>query len=334
MTNDIVTLAHGAGGTQTARLIEDIFAAAFDSPLLTRDDAAVLPIPGGKIAMTTDGFVVTPAFFSGGNIGKLSICGTVNDLACMCAKPLYITCSFIIEEGFKIADLKRITRSMAETAREAGAHIVAGDTKVVGRGQCDGIFITTAGVGLIAGNTTGGNQACAGDAVLVTGDIGRQGCAILLARGDFGITADISSDCAPLWGVVTAMMDSGAELHTIRDATRGGVGTVLNEIAGQSSVCVEIREDAVPVQAPVRGLCGMLGLDPMYMACEGRMVVFAPEPAAQKLMKSIRACEYGKDAAIIGRVTKKYPGKVMMRTEAGGERLLTKPTGELLPRIC
>jgi hydrogenase expression/formation protein HypE len=334
LTDEIITLAHGAGGIQTQRLIEEVFAKAFDDPLLTHDDAAVLDCPQERIAMTTDGFVVSPAFFNGGDIGKLSICGTVNDLACMCARPMYLTCSFIIEEGFKISDLKKIVSSMADTAKEAGVHIVAGDTKVTGKGQCDGIFITTAGVGGLCGPGTGGAMAREGDAVIVTGDIGRHGCAIMLARGGFGITADIASDCAPLWGLVSGMLETGAELHAIRDATRGGVGTVLCEIAVQSGVCVEIEEEALPVSPHVTGFCGLLGLEPLYMACEGRMVVFAPQACADALLGAIHSSEYGRDAAVIGRVTRRYPGRVIALTAAGGERLLAQPSGELLPRIC
>ena len=336
--DDIITMAHGAGGTQTRELIEGLFAASFDSPYLTRDDAAVLKFEGGRLAVTTDGFVVSPPFFRGGDIGKLSVCGTVNDLACMGAQPLWLTCSFIIEEGMPVEDLRRIARSMAHAAEEAGAHIVAGDTKVAGHGQCDGVFITTAGVGRVAdapgASALGGAEVREGDAVLVTGDIGRHGCAILLARGAYGITADIDSDCAPLWAMVREMLDSGASLHAIRDATRGGVGTVLGEIASQSGVCVEIEDEALPVQENVNGLCGLLGLDPLYMACEGRMVIFAPQTEADRLLAAIRRSPYGRGAVAIGHVTGDAPGRVIVHTAAGGRRLLAPPGGELLPRIC
>lgn len=336
--DEIITMAHGAGGSQTARLIGELFTREFENPDLTRDDAAVLDFPGGRMAMTTDGFVVSPPFFSGGDIGTLSVCGTVNDLSCMGARPLWLTGSFIIEEGFPVAELRRIARSMAGTARRAGVRIVAGDTKVAGHGQCDGVFITTAGVGQVSAAAgaaaLGGAQARPGDAVLVTGDIGRHGCAILLARGDYGIEADIASDCAPLWEPVSRMLATGAELHAIRDATRGGVGTVLGEIASQSGACVELEEAAVPVAEPVRGVCGLLGLDPLYMACEGRMVVFAPEKEADRLLEALRGCEAGAGAARIGEVTDAMPGRVVVRTPAGGRRMLAVPGGELLPRIC
>lgn len=333
--DEIITMAHGAGGSQTARLIGELFTRAFDNPDLTRDDAAVLDFPGGRMAMTTDGFVVSPPFFRGGDIGKLSVCGTVNDLSCMGARPLWLTCSFIIEEGFPVADLRRIAGSMARTARQAGVRIVAGDTKVAGHGQCDGVFITTAGVGQVSGAASlGGAQVRPGDAVLVTGDIGRHGCAILLARGEYGIEADITSDCAPLWEPVSRMLAAGVPLHAIRDATRGGVGTVLGEIAGQSGTCVELDEAAVPVAEPVRGVCGLLGLDPLYMACEGRMVVFAPAKEADRLLQALQSCDAGAGAARIGEVTDGMPGRVVVRTPMGGRRMLTMPGGELLPRIC
>lgn len=330
--DEIITMAHGAGGEVTRRLIESVFAKAFGGPLLTADDAAVLPPVRGKLAMTTDGFIVSPAFFPGGDIGTLSICGTVNDLACMGARPLYLTCSFIIEEGFGVGDLKKVAESMAAKAAEVGASIVAGDTKVAARGQCGGVFITTAGVGEVEIEGIGGANIREGDAVIVTGDVGRHGCAILLSRGEFGIEADVESDCAPLWGVVRDMADV-SELHAVRDSTRGGVGTVLNELAGESGVGIEIDETAVPVDDGVRGVCGLLGLDPLYMACEGRMVVFAPSENADAVVAAIKKHKGCANAAVIGRVKKGSP-RVTVKTEAGGTRLLPPPGGELLPRIC
>ena len=285
--------------------------------------------------MSTDGFIVSPFEFNGGNIGKLSICGTVNDLACMGAKPLYLTCSFIIEEGFSMDKLEEIAASMEKTAKEAGVRIVAGDTKVAGKGQVDNIFITTAGIGrLTEGVSTSGAFAKPGDAILVTGDIGRHGCTILLAREDLGIEADIKSDCAPLWGTVESMIQTTKDIHVIRDATRGGVGTVLYEIAAESNVGIRIHSDAVPVDPAVKGVCGMLGLDPLYLACEGRLVIFAPKEHAEAIVEKLRQGKYTKDAAIIGEVTEEMPGRVVMRTEIGAETLLPEPRGELLPRIC
>lgn len=333
--SDVVTLAMGAGGKQTARLIEEVFAAAFDSPLLTADDAAVLEAPRGRMAMSTDGFIVSPSFFAGGNIGKLSICGTVNDLACMGARPLYLTCGFVIEEGYPLDQLREIAHAMAKTAAEVGVALVAGDTKVAGKGQVDGVFITTTGVGeVVEGAAPAGARARPGDAIIVTGDIGRHGCTILLERDDFGIEADVTSDCAPLWQSVSAMLDVTRDIHVIRDATRGGVGTVLYEIANQSNVGVRLDAASIPVDPAVGGVCRMLGLEPLYLACEGRLVVIAPKEHADELVCALRSCPYSGGATVIGEVTDERPGWVVMRTEIGAETLLPQPGGELLPRIC
>lgn len=333
--NDTVTLAHGAGGRQTSELIDRVFKTHFANPVLTADDAAVLPPVTGELVMTTDGFIVSPAFFPGGNIGKLSICGTVNDIACMGARPLYLTCAFVIEEGFPMAQLEQVAAAMAKTAAEAGVKIVAGDTKVAGRGQVDGLFITTTGVGVrVPGAAPAGGCAKPGDAVIVTGDVGRHGCTILLARDDYGIDAGVTSDCAPLWGAVQTMLGVTKDLHVVRDATRGGVGTVLYEIAGQSGVGIRLNAAAVPVDPAVRGVCGMLGLEPLYLACEGRMVVFAPAEHAEALVQALRKGPYTENAAIIGTVTQELPGKVVLETEIGAQTLLPQPGGELLPRIC
>ena len=289
MDNKTVTMAHGAGGRQTSELIDEVFKAHFANPDLTADDAAVLGPPAGKMAVSTDGFIVSPAFFPGGNIGKLSICGTVNDLACMGAKPMYLTCAFVIEEGFPMEKLEEIAAAMEKTAKEAGVRIVSGDTKVAGKGQVDGVFITTTGMGEIQdGVKVGGELAKPGDAIIVTGDVGRHGCTILLAREDFGIDADVTSDCAPLWGTVKEVMDATHNLHVIRDATRGGVGTVLYEIAGQSNVGIRLDASSVPVAPEVKGVCGMLGLEPLYLACEGRMVIMAPKEEAEKIVAKDR----------------------------------------------
>ena len=332
---ETVTMAHGAGGRQTAELIDRVFKEYFANPDLTGDDAAVLAAPRGRMAMTTDGFIVSPRFFPGGNIGKLSICGTVNDLACMGAKPLYLTCGFVIEEGFSMEELRRIAAAMAETAREAGVRIVAGDTKVAGRGQVDGVFITTTGVGEIPeGVNLSGTLARPGDAVLVTGDVGRHGCTVLLQRDSYGIEAEVASDCAPLGHTVEAALAAAPHLHVIRDATRGGVGTVLYEIAGQSGVGVELEAGRVPVDPAVRGVCGLLGLEPLYLACEGTLVMVVPEAEAEALVETLRSLPYSGGAAVIGRITDSYPGRVVMTTELGARTMLPQPGGELLPRIC
>ena len=330
-----VTLAHGAGGKQTAELIGQVFKAHFANPYFTADDAATLPQPDGRIAMTTDGFIVSPRFFRGGNIGKLSICGTVNDLACMGAKPLYLTCAFVIEEGFPMEQLEEIVCAMEKTAKEAGVVIVAGDTKVAGKGQVDGVFITTTGVGRIMdGVHTSGSLAKMGDTVLVTGDIGRHGCCILLERDEFGIEAEVSSDCAPLWNSVEAVLREVPDVHVIRDATRGGVGTVLYEIAGESNVGFLLDQEAVPVDPAVSGVTGLLGLDPLYLACEGTLVMIVPQEKTQQVLQILHAQEHSRNAAVIGTVTDTEPGRVVMRTAFGTQTYLPQPGNELLPRIC
>ena len=311
-----VSLAHGAGGKQTSELIDQVFKAHFANPELTSDDAAVLKLKEGKIAFTTDGFIVSPSEFPGGNIGKLSICGTVNDLSCMGAKPLYLSIAAAIASNFSIGKPSSIT-------------------KVAGKGQVDGVFITTTGIGEIQeGVETSGFMAKPGDAVIVSGDIGRHGCTILLAREDFGIDADVTSDCAPLWGTVQDILSVTKDVHVIRDATRGGVGTVLYEIAEQSKTGIRLNAEAIPVQDSVKGVCGMLGLEPLYLACEGRLVIFAPKENAEAIVAKLREGKYSSEAAIIGEVTDEMPGRVVVTTEIGSETLLPPPGGELLPRIC
>ena len=332
--SDLITLAHGAGGKQTAELIDRVFKAHFSNPQFTGDDAAVLPIGGTNLAFTTDGFIVSPPEFPGGNIGKLSICGTVNDLSCMGAKPLYLSCAFVIEEGFPMEKVEAYAKAMAETAAEAGVRIVAGDTKVAARsgrppvhyddrhrpnhGRCPNV----------------GHAGQTGRCIIVSGDVGRHGCTILLERNQFGIDADVTSDCAPLWGTVESMLNTTKDIHVIRDATRGGVGTVLYEIAAQSKVGIHLDSQAIPVDPAVRGVCGMLGLEPLYLACEGRLVIVAPKEVAGDIVAVLKKGKYSQNAAIIGEVTEEQPGRVVMRTEIGAEMLLPPPGGELLPRIC
>lgn len=338
MDQERITLAHGAGGQKTAELIERLFARHFQNPDLTADDAAVLSLGGTKIAMTTDGFIVSPWRFPGGNIGELSICGTVNDLTCMGARPRYLTCAFQIEEGFPLRDLDAIAASMAETARACGVTIVAGDTKVAGRGQVDGCFITTTGIGeLLPSIRTGGALARPGDDVLVTGDIGRHGSAILLARDSYGIEAEVTSDCAPLWPMmehVFAALPQGDALHTLRDATRGGVGTVLYEIARESGVGIELRAEAIPCAPAVQGITGLLGLNPLYLACEGRLVLFCAPAVTDAVLAALHETREGAGATRIGTVSAAPAGRVSLITELGTRTLLPPPTGELLPRIC
>lgn len=332
---DTVTLAHGAGGKQTSELIDRVFRAHFENPYFTPDDAALLDIAAGKLAMSTDGFIVSPAFFPGGNIGKLAVCGTVNDLACMGAKPLFMTCAFVIEEGFSMDQLEEIAASMEKTAAEAGVRIVAGDTKVAGKGQADGVFITTTAVGRVMdGVSTGGALAKPGDCVIVTGDIGRHGCTILLARDDFGIDVDVKSDCAPLWDAVHRALTAVPDIHVIRDATRGGVGTVLYEIASQSGVGFDLEAGRIPVDPGVRGVCGLLGLEPLYLACEGRLVVIASPEKRDIILEAFQASPYTQGAVCIGTVTSDHPGRVVLSTEIGAKTILPQPGNELLPRIC
>lgn len=333
--SDVITLAHGSGGHKTGELISEVFRKNLGNEYFTSDDAAVMPAPEGRIAMSTDGFIVSPWEFPGGNIGKLSVCGTVNDLACMGAKPLYLTCSYVIEEGFPIAELEKVAQAMGETARKAGVKIVAGDTKVAGKGQVDQIFITTAGVGVIPdGVNMSGAYAKPGDKIIVTGDVGRHGTTILLARGDYGIDAEVTSDCAPLWNEVEAALGVCPGMHVIRDATRGGVGTVMYEITEQSDVGVKLDREKIPVDDAVRGVTGMLGLEPLYLACEGTMVMICPAEYADKVVEALHVCEHGKGAAIIGEITEENKGRVVMTTEIGGMTYLPKPGNELLPRIC
>jgi hydrogenase expression/formation protein HypE len=335
MEEKLVTLAHGAGGKQTSELIDSIFKSNFKSKNLTADDAAILNPPVGKMAFTTDGFIVSPFKFPGGNIGKLSICGTVNDLSCMGARPMYLTAAFVIEEGFPLKDLEDIAKAMATTADEAGVEIVAGDTKVAGKGQVDGVFITTTGVGqIIEGIDLSGARAKDGDAIITTGDIGRHGCAILLSRDSYGLSADVKSDCAPLWDTVKSVLNTTKDIHVIRDATRGGVGTVLYEIAEQSQVGIHLDASSIPVDDAVKGVCGMLGLDPLYLACEGTMVIIAPNNNAQAIVETLNKGKYSQKAAIIGNVTKDMIARVVVKTEIGTETMLPAPSGELLPRIC
>lgn len=334
----LVTLAMGGGGKETDALISSIFRKHLSNSDMTSDDAAVLPKIEGRLAVTTDGFIVSPCFFPGGNAGKLSVCGTVNDLVCMGSRPLYLTCSVVIEEGFPLIDLDRISESMAETAKEASVHFVAGDTKVCGKGQVDGVFITTTGVGVIEGSEKeipSGERAKAGDVIIVTGDVGRHGAAILTARGNLGIEAkSLTSDCAPLAEDMLKMLFASPNTHTLRDATRGGVGTVLYEIARQSNIGIEIDREAIPLSPPVKGVCSMLGLEPLYLACEGRMVVFVPEKDAASALNALKKGKYTAGAAIIGRAVNERAGRVVVNTSIGSRTMLPEPGGELLPRIC
>lgn len=333
--SNIITLAHGSGGKLTQELISGLFQRYFSNEILNQgNDGAVIEL-NGRIACSTDSFVITPIFFNGGNIGKLSVCGTVNDLAAMGASPEFLTCAFIIEEGLSLEVLEKIVESMALTAREAGVKIITGDTKVVETGACDKIFINTTGIGKIPENrVVGGQLASPGDKVIITGTIGDHGTSILLAREDLGIYADIKSDCAPLGKLVDEIFSVSSNVHVLRDPTRGGVATTLNEIAAQSGVGIRLFEDKLPIKPEVQGICDMLGMDPLYMANEGKMLVIVGAQDADAVINALRKEAYGEDAAIIGEVTQEYPRKVIMKTLAGGSRIVDMLTGDQLPRIC
>jgi len=330
-----VTLAHGSGGLAMERLIREVFLQTFDDPELARlEDQARLELPPGCPALTTDAFVVDPLFFPGGDIGRLAVCGTVNDLVMGGAYPQSLSCAFILEEGLPIDDLQRIVRSMKVAADEAGVRIVTGDTKVVPKGAGDKMFITTAGVGVIpSGLELGAARICAGDRILVSGPVGDHGAAILDARGDLGLTHSIRSDCRALDGLVHSLLASSS-VHAMRDPTRGGLAAVLNEYARASGLCLRIFEDNIPVRETVRGICELLGLDPLYLACEGRLLAVVPEDSAERALTALRFHGDRTDAAIIGEVMAQPVGQVILKTVFGGERILDQPEGEPLPRIC
>jgi hydrogenase expression/formation protein HypE len=333
---DRITMSHGAGGKATQTLVEAIFLEAFRNPLLEPlEDGASLRIGDSRLALTTDSYVVSPLFFPGGDIGDLAVNGTVNDLSMTGATPLYLTAGFILEEGFPVDDLTRIVTSMAKAASEAGVQIVTGDTKVVERGKADGCYINTAGVGLIAPDVNlGVAHARPGDVIMVSGPIGDHGVTVMLARGELDLEADVISDTAPLNGLVADLLESTTGIRALRDATRGGVATILNEIARAADVGVLVSEDAIPVRTPVRGAAELLGIDPMYVACEGRMVVVVDESGAEPALAALRAHPLGAEAAAIGRVTAEPAGIVQLRTAFGGTRIVDLLVGDPLPRIC
>lgn len=336
-----VTLAHGGGGKAMKDLIDDVFVRAFDNPLLApledqaRLSLATLAVGGDRLAFTTDSYVVDPVIFPGGDIGKLAVCGTINDLAVGGAVPLFLSCAVVIEEGMPIETLRRIAASMADTAREAGVAIVTGDTKVVNRGACDKIFVITTGIGVIPrGIELGADRAQPGDRILVNGRLGDHGAAILAARGDLALETALQSDCAALHGLIADMLRAAPGTRFIRDATRGGVATVLNELARASRVAIEIDEEVTPLCPEVKGVCEILGLDPLYLANEGKVVLAVPASEAEAALSALRSHPLGRDAAEIGRVQAGRPGRVTMRTVFGGQRIVDMLVGEQLPRIC
>lgn len=338
MSEDKVLLDHGSGGRVSHAMFSDLILPLFHNPELARqDDGAVmdLDLKGGRLAFSTDSYVVDPIFFPGGNIGDLAVNGTVNDVSMCGALPLWISAGLIIEEGLPGKDLRIILESMAAAARKAGVKIVTGDTKVVPRGKADKIFINTSGIGVIpAGVDVGGDRARPGDSIIVSGFIADHGITILSTREGLKFDSDIRTDSAPLNQMVQSLIRSDCEIHVLRDPTRGGVGTTLNEIASQSGVGVCIEESALPIRGAVRGVCELLGFDPLYIANEGKLIAFVPEKDADKALEIIRKDEFGKDARVIGRVTDQDPGKVFLKTGIGGMRMVDMLTGEQLPRIC
>jgi hydrogenase expression/formation protein HypE len=336
-----VTLAHGGGGKAMKDLIDDVFVRVFDNPLLAplddqaRIDISALAAHGDRLAFTTDSYVVDPLFFPGGDIGKLAVCGTVNDLAVGGAVPLYLSCAVIVEEGVSIDLLRRVANSMAEAAANAKVEIATGDTKVVPRGACDKLFITTTGLGVVRrGTDLGADKAQPGDAILVNGMLGDHGAAILGARGDMVLDTPIASDCAPLHDLIAMLLHSAPGIRFIRDATRGGLATVLNETAAASAVAIEIDEAATPIREEVKGFCEILGLDPLYLANEGKIAVVVPREQTDAALAAMRSHPLGTGAVAIGEVFDGECGRVTMRTLIGGRRIVDMLVGEQLPRIC
>ncbi|NBZ88259.1 hydrogenase expression/formation protein HypE [Stagnihabitans tardus] len=337
MRDTHVTMAHGGGGRAMKELIEAVFTSVFQ-PESSEDQArlmaAALQEPGARLAFTTDSFVVTPLEFPGGDIGKLAVCGTVNDLAVGGARPLWLSAAFIIEEGCEIALLRRIAATMAAEAQSAGVRIVTGDTKVVERGKGDGVFVTTSGIGVIPpGCDIGAAHIQPGDAVIVNGVLGDHGATILAARGDLALSTDIQSDCASLGALMQAAL-AAAPLHAARDCTRGGLASALNELATEAGVAVEIDEALLPLRPEVVGVCEILGLDPLYLANEGRLVLFCPGASAPAILEAMRSLPEGEGAVVIGQVKPGPAGQVSMRTRFGGARRVDMLVGEQLPRIC
>jgi hydrogenase expression/formation protein HypE len=329
-----VQLSHGGGGEETNGLIHELFYRHFSNDILIRaEDAAVLEVDK-KIAFTTDSFTVSPLFFGGGDIGKLAVAGTVNDLAMMGAKPLYLSAAFMIEEGLPFNELERIVESMASELHKCGAKVVCGDTKVVPRGGVDRLFINTAGIGEIVREGISAQNVEEGDVIIVSRDIGRHGATVLMAREGLEVSADLRSDCETLWPAVQALIEGNISISALRDATRGGLAAVLNEWAMSSNVCIEIEEGAVKVSDEVQGICEMFGFEAMDFANEGTFIAAVAPTHAAFAVEQLQRFDFCRDAVVVGRVTQKYPGKVLMHSAHGSRRFVDLPKGELLPRIC
>ncbi len=332
-----ISLAHGSGGKLTHNLIKEVFLTNFENPLLKPlSDSAIIDLNGRKIAFTTDSYTVTPIFFPGGDIGKLAICGTVNDLAVMGAKPLHLSCGYIIEEGLDYEALVKITKSMSETAKIAGVQIVTGDTKVVEKGKGDKIFINTSGIGICEYEF---KEVQIGDKILISGGIGDHEIAILAARESLGLETEIKSDCAPLWDLISQVLTSSHKVKFMRDPTRGGIATVLNEITESKNFGILLHEENLPIKEEVKGVCALLGFDPLYLANEGKVIIVVASEDADELINVMQEHTLGKDAQIIGEVIdnknlSSIHGKVCIKTKAGGTRIVDMMVGEQLPRIC
>lgn len=333
-----VTMAHGGGGRAMRELIDEVFTSVFQPPGMedqARLMADALQENGARLAFTTDGFVVSPMEFPGGDIGKLAVCGTINDLVVGGARALWLSAGFIIEEGTEVALLRRIVASMAREADAAGVRIVTGDTKVVERGAADGVFITTSGIGVIPpGLDMGAGKIRAGDAVIVNGPLGDHGAVIMAARGEFALETELQTDCAALAGVMEAALKAAPDLRAARDCTRGGLASALNELATEAGLGVQLEESLVPLRHEVRGLCEILGLDPLYLANEGRLVLFVPAEQAKAVVTAIQALPEGAGAGVIGHVVNAHPGQVRMQSSFGGSRIVDMLVGDQLPRIC
>jgi len=335
--NEQIVMGHGAGGRMSHQLIQKAFISAFDNAALRAgDDAARLESNlHANLAVSTDAHVVFPLFFPGGDIGKLAVCGTVNDVAMLGAKPLYLTAGFILEEGLPMEILQRVVASMKAAADEAGVQIVAGDTKVVQKGKADGMYITTAGVGVIRTDAIiSGTNAKVGDAIILSGSIGDHGIAVLGARGELGFQSTIQSDVAPLNHLIEAMLNVSNNIHVLRDPTRGGLATTLNEIATQSNVGILLNEETIPVHLEVAAACEMLGFDPLYIANEGKLAAMVAREDAESVLKAMRSTRYGEGAVMIGEVTADPRGRVLLKTALGSTRIVDMLAGEMLPRIC
>jgi hydrogenase expression/formation protein HypE len=336
MKHDRILLEHGGGGLLSHELIAEVFLPLLKNPCLERlEDSAVFRVGDQQLCFTTDSYVIDPIFFPGGDIGSLAVHGTVNDLSVCGGKPLAMSAGFILEEGFPMEDLRRITLSMAEAAKKAGVPIVTGDTKVVARGAADGLFINTSGIGLIEYPTPLSVKSIEpGDTVIVSGTIGDHGAAVLSKRKELGVISAIRSDSAPLNGLIGAILEASPNIHCMRDPTRGGLGAILAEIAGQSGCLIELREKDIPVREEVRGICEILGFDPLFLANEGKVALFCAAADAGRVLDVMKAHEYGREAAVIGAVGERGRGRLVLRTAFGGSREVDLPVGELVPRIC